>query len=147
MATVEKSIDVNVPAQVAYDQWTEFEEFPVFMEGVKEARQLDDTHLHWCADIGGVEKEWDAEITEQIPDRRIAWHSVSGAANGGIVSFQGAGNEIHIQARMDYDPKGLVENAGDAMGFVSRRVEGDLERFKDFLESRDRETGAWRGTV
>jgi uncharacterized membrane protein len=147
MATVEKSIDVGVPVTVAYNQWTQFEDFPNFMEGVKEVRQLDDRHLHWCAEVGGVEKEWDAEITEQIPDKRIAWHSVSGAPNGGVVNFEGGQDHTRIRLLMDYEPTGLVENAGDALGFMSRKVEGDLMRFKDFLERRGSATGAWRGSV
>ncbi|HEY4542048.1 MAG TPA: SRPBCC family protein [Noviherbaspirillum sp.] len=148
MSTVEKSIDVNVPVHVAYNQWTQFEDFPKFMEGVQEVRQLDDTHLHWRANVGGKEEEWQAEITEQVPDQRIAWTSRSGARNGGVVTFHHLSEGVtRIMAQIEYDPQSLTEKAGDMLGVMSRRVEGDLERFKDFIESRGQETGAWRGTV
>ncbi len=148
MSTVEKSIEVNVPVNTAYNQWTQFEDFPKFMEGITEVRQIDDTHLHWRAEIGGKEKEWDAEITEQIPDKRIAWRSTSGAANGGAVTFHKVADDTtRIMVQMDYDPEGVVENVGDAVGVFTRRVKGDLERFKDFIEARGQETGAWRGSV
>lgn len=148
MSTVEKSIDVNVPVSTAYNQWTQFEEFPKFMEGVKEVRQLNDTHMHWCANIAGKDEEWDAEITEQIPDQRIAWTSRGGKRNGGVVTFHRLSDtSTRIMLQIEYDPQGFTENVGDALGLVSRRVEGDLERFKDFIESRGHETGAWRGQV
>jgi len=148
MSIVEKSIEVDVPCSVAYNQWTQFEDFPKFMEGVEEVTQIDDTHLHWRAEIAGVTKEWDAEITEQIPDERIAWRSTSGAVNSGIVTFSELSeNSTLVSVQMQYEPEGAVENVGDAMGVLGRRVEGDLERFSDFLESRGRETGAWRGSV
>ena len=148
MSTVEKSIDVNVPVSTAYNQWTQFEDFPKFMEGITEVRQLDDTHLYWCADISGKRKEWEAEITEQIPDQRIAWRNTSGAPNGGVVSFQPLSEtSTRIMVQMEYDPEGVVENIGDVLGVFSRRVQGDLERFKEFIESRGHETGAWRGSV
>ncbi len=148
MSSIQKSIDVDVPVRTAYNQWTQFEEFPRFMEGVQEVRQLDDTHLHWRADIGGKEKEWDAVITDQVPDQRVAWRSTSGAENAGVVTFQSLGpDRTRVTLQVDYDPDGFVENVGDAMGFVSRRVEGDLDRFKQFIESRGTATGAWRGTV
>lgn len=148
MPVIEKSIEVKVPDQVAYDQWTQFEDFPLFMEGIIEVTQLDDTHLHWKADIAGQRKEWDAEITEQIPAKRIAWHSISGARNAGVVTFHHIdASTARIMLQMDYDPEGLLENAGDALGVLSRRVTGDLERFKGFIESRGAATGAWRGQV
>ena len=148
MAKVEKSIELNVPVHTAYNQWTQFEQFPQFMDGVKEVRQLDDKRLHWKADIGGKVKEWDAEIAEQTPDRRIAWHSISGTRNAGQVSFQQIdANRTRITLLMDYEPEGVVEKAGDAMGVVSGKVQGDLERFKEFIESRGRESGAWRGEI
>ena len=148
MATIERSIDVNVAVGTAYNQWTQFEEFPRFMEGVKEVQQLDDTHLHWKAEIGGKEKEWNAEITEQIPDQRIAWTSVDGAWAGGTVTFNRVSDATSkVTLRLEYEPQGLIENIGDAAGFVSRRVEGDLERFKEYIERRGQETGAWRGTI
>jgi len=148
MSTIEKSIEVNVPVHTAYNQWTQFEEFPHFMEGVKQVTQLDDTHLHWKAEIAGKEKEWDAEITEQMPDQRIAWTSRGGAVNDGIVMFQplsDARSKICLQVA--YLPEGFVENVGDELGAVSLRVQGDLERFKAFIEARGRETGAWRGKI
>jgi uncharacterized membrane protein len=148
MATIEHSIDVQVPVRTAYNQWTQFEDFPRFMEGVKEVRQLDDTRLYWRANIGGVDKEWRARIVEQVPDRGIAWQSEGGTYNSGVVSFQlESPGETRITLRIDYDPDGVLENMGDAVDAVSRRVKGDLERFKEFIEARGRETGAWRGTV
>jgi uncharacterized membrane protein len=148
MSVIEKSIEIEVPVTTAYNQWTQFEEFPKFMEGVKEVKQVDDTHLRWKADIGGKEKEWDAEITEQIPDNRIAWRSRDGAMNAGVVSFHRlSDSKSKVMLQMEYDPQGVVENVGDAVGVVSQRVLGDLERFKRYIESRGQETGAWRGTV
>jgi uncharacterized membrane protein len=148
MSTIEKSIEVNVPVRTAYNQWTQFEEFPRFMEGVKEVNQLDDTHLHWKAAIAGQEKEWDAEITEQTPDQRIAWTSRGGAINGGVVTFHRLSDaRSKVMLQLEYAPQGIAENVGDALGVVSLRVQGDLERFKVFIEKRGRETGAWRGQV
>jgi uncharacterized membrane protein len=148
MSTVEKSIEVNVPVSAAYNQWTQFEDFPKFMEGIEQVTQIDDTHLHWHASIGGVDKEWDAEITQQMPDERIAWQSVRGAPNSGVVTFEElSANSTRVTVRMQYEPEGVIESTGDAVGVLSSRVEGDLERFKEFLESRGQETGAWRGTV
>lgn len=145
---IEKAIEVNVPVHTAYNQWTQFEEFPLFMEGVKQVQQLDDKRLHWVAEIGGKTKEWDAEIFEQVPDTKIAWRSTSGARNDGIVTFQKRpADTTQVTLHLDYDPEGVVENVGDALGFVSRRVEGDLKRFKEFVESRGSETGAWRGEI
>jgi uncharacterized membrane protein len=148
MSTIEKSIEVNVPVRTAYNQWTQFESFPKFMEGVKEVRQLDDKRLHWKAQIAGKEKEWDAEITEQTPDKHIAWRSRAGAPNGGVITFhQISPTTTKLMLQLEYDPETFVEKAGDAVGIVSMRVEGDLQRFKDFMESRGQETGAWRGEI
>ena len=148
MAKIEKSIDVDVPVSVAYNQWTQFEEFPQFMEGVDEVSQLDDTRLHWKATIAGKTKEWYSKITEQIPDQRIAWTSEGGTFTAGVVTFHRIDeNETRVMLQMEYDPEGILEEVGDKLGFVSRRVEGDLGRFKEFVESRGQETGAWRGTV
>jgi len=148
MAAVEQSIVVNVPVQMAYNQWTQFEEFPRFMDGVESVRQLDDKRLHWRVNIGGKVKEWDAEITEQHPDERIAWTTRSGARNAGVVTFHRLDeNRTKIMLQVDYEPEGVVENVGDAVGVVSGRIKGDLERFKEFIESRQRETGAWRGEI
>ena len=148
MASVVDSIDVKVPVSTAYNQWTQFEEFPRFMEGVESVKQIDDTHLHWVAEVGGREKEWDAEITEQHVDERIAWNATSGAENAGVVTFHRIDDETsRVTLQMDVDPEGMVENVGTALGFLDRRVKGDLERFKEFIERRGAETGAWRGEV
>ncbi|SEO56253.1 SRPBCC family protein [Nitrosovibrio sp. Nv6] len=147
-STMEDSIEVNVPVSTAYNQWTQFEEFPKFMKGVREVRQLDDTHLHWRAEIGGKEEQWDAEITEQVPDTRIAWRSTSGAKNEGVVKFYKIGDSVtRIVIQMDYGPRGFVEEIGDALGIVKMRTSGDLRRFKEYIESRGKETGEWRGSV
>jgi uncharacterized membrane protein len=147
-STVEESIEVNVPVRTAYNQWTQFEEFPKFMDGVLEVRQLDDRHLHWRAEVGGKVKEWDAEITEQIPDKRIAWRSISGTPNGGVVTFHKIDdNTTRIMLQMEYQPEDMVENVGDALGAVRMTVRNNLQRFKEMIESRQKETGAWRGTV
>jgi len=146
MALIEKSVEVDVPVRTAYNQWTQFEEFPKFMEGVTEVRQIDSTHLHWKAQIAGKEKAWNAVITEQRPDERIAWKSTDGARNAGVVTFHRLSDQkSKIMLQMDYEPEGIVENVGEAMGAVSLRVEGDLTRFKEFIEARGRESGAWRG--
>lgn len=148
MSTIEKSIEINVPVQTAYNQWTQFEEFPKFMEGVEQVEQVNDKRLHWKANIAGKAEEWDAEITEQIPDQRIAWNSTGGVMNAGLVTFHPLSDaKSKLTLQMGYIPNGAVEAAGDAMGLVSRRVEGDLKRFKEFIESRGQETGGWRGTV
>ena len=148
MSRIDATIDVNVPTSVAYDQWTQFEEFPRFMHGVESVRQVDDTHLHWVAKIAGVQKEWDAEITQQEPDQRIAWTSISGALNAGAVDFHRLDdNKTRITLTMDIEPASVVERIGDAVGVPDRQVEGDLKRFKEFIENRAVPTGAWRGTV
>jgi uncharacterized membrane protein len=148
MASVVDSIDVKVPVSTAYNQWTQFEEFPQFMEGVKSVTQTDDTHLHWVAEVGGKEKEWDAEVTEQHPDERVAWKATSGADNAGVVTFHRIDDETtKVTLQMDVEPDGVVENVGTALGFLDRRVKGDLEKFKEFIESRGSESGAWRGDV
>ncbi|MCI0747471.1 MAG: SRPBCC family protein [Verrucomicrobia subdivision 3 bacterium] len=148
METIEKSIEVDAPISTVYNQWTQFEEFPRFMEGVKEVRQLDEKRLHWVAEVAGKRKEWDAEIFEQTPDQRIAWRSTVGARNSGQVSFQPiANNATRIALKLNYDPEGATESIGDALGVVGRRVEGDLKRFKEFIQARQHETGAWRGEI
>jgi uncharacterized membrane protein len=148
MASVEKSIEIERPVRMVYDQWTQFEEFPRFMEGVEEVVQLDDKTLHWKAKIGGKTEEWDAEIVQQIPDQQIAWRHTRGAVNSGVVTFTPLENgQTRVTLALEYDPKSVVEKVGDLLGFVSRRVEGDLERFKRFIEERSVETGAWRGEV
>jgi uncharacterized membrane protein len=146
--TITKSIEIDCPVRTVYNQWTQFEEFPRFMEGVKRVHQLDDKRLHWEAEIAGKNKEWDARITEQIPDKCIAWQPEGGEYTSGIVKFNPLGsNRTRVDLQVSYDPKGFVESTGDTLGFVSRRVENDLEHFKDFIENRSRETGAWRGTI
>lgn len=148
MSHVEKSIEVNVPVTTAYNQWTQFEEFPKFMEGVREVHQLDDTRLVWHANIGGQDESWEAEITEQIPDKRIAWRNKTGAINAGVVTFHHIDDQTsRIMLQMDYETTGFLESVGDAVGFMDSRVEGDLQRFKEFIEERQVETGAWRGEV
>ena len=148
MGTVRKSITVDAPVATVYNQWTQFEEFPEFMEGVASVTQLDDKRLHWVADIAGTREEWDAEIIDQTPDRRVAWQAIVGKKNAGAVTFTPDGeNRTRIDLELDYETAGLKEKAGAALGVVDRRVEGDLERFKNFLESRGAETGAWRGKI
>ena len=148
MAKIEKSIDVNVPVREAYNQWTQFESFPQFMEGVESVRQQGDTNLHWVATIAGKRQEWDAEITEQTPDQRIAWTSTTGDRNAGAVDFHRVSdNQTRITLTMDIEPSGAVEAIGTALGIPSGQVEGDLKRFKEFIESRGSATGAWRGEV
>jgi uncharacterized membrane protein len=148
MSNITESIDVEVPVRTAYDQWTQFEEFPKFMSAIERVDQLDDQRLHWVAKVAGKTKEWDAKITEQTPDQRVAWTATSGAENAGVVTFHRIDdNKTRVTVQMDVDPEGVVENVGDAVGVPSRQVKGDLERFKEFIESRGGETGSWRGEV
>src|SRR5262245_41505153 len=134
---IRESIEVAVPLSTAYNQWTQFEEFPRFMEGVESVRQLDASRLYWKADVGGKTVEWQAKITEQIPDMRVAWRSVSGARNSGSVTFDRIEDQrTRIHLTLEYEPEGLVENIGDFLGLVSHRARGDLERFKAFIEKR-----------
>jgi uncharacterized membrane protein len=148
MANIEQSIDVDVPVRTAYDQWTQFEEFPAFMEGVVEIRQVDDTHLHWRTKVAGREKDFDAVITEQTPDERIAWTAQAGPEHAGVVTFHRLGDaQTRVMVQMDYEPEGPAEKAGDLFGLVKRRVKGDLQRFKELIERRGAESGAWRGEV
>jgi uncharacterized membrane protein len=148
MSQIVEMVEVNVPVQVAYNQWTQFEEFPEFMEGVEKVVQLDDTTLEWTAQVAGKTKTWRAKITEQVPDQRIAWTATEGAPNAGVVTFHRIADDLtRVTLQLDVEPEGAVESAGEALGFVERRVKGDLERFKEFIEARGRETGAWRGTV
>lgn len=148
MSNVTESIDVNVPVRVVYDQWTQFETFPQFMEGVERIDQVTETKTHWVTKIGGVEREFDADITEQHPDERVAWKSTTGADQAGVVTFHRLSDTTtRVTVQMDYEPEGLVENVGDKLGIVKRRVTGDLERFKQFIEARGTETGGWRGNV
>jgi len=146
--TIHESVKLNVPVSTAYNQWTQFETFPAFMSSVQEVRQLDDTHLHWKATIAGKLKEWDAEITEQIPDQQIAWRSTSGVGNSGVVTFHPlSGSRSRVELQMQYSPETLTEELGGAVGGVKMAAKGNLRRFKRLVESHGRETGAWRGTV
>jgi uncharacterized membrane protein len=148
MEHVEKIVEVERPLSTVYNQWTQFEEFPHFMKGVKEVRQLDDTHLHWRAEVWGKEMEWDAEITEQEPDKRISWKSLSGAPNAGTVRFESLGpSRTRVRLVMAYEPQDAVENVGDALGLFSAQVQTSVSDFKTFIERRGAETGAWRGEV
>lgn len=147
-SSVTESIEVNVPIRTAYNQWTQFEQFPQFMSTVHEVQQLSDTRLHWRATIAGVEKEWDAEITEQVPDKRIAWRSTSGVPNEGVVTFKEiADGKTSITLKMTYIPETMTEEVGDTFGAVKLQAKENLRKFKNLLESRGTETGAWRGTV
>jgi uncharacterized membrane protein len=147
-SSVEESIEVNVPVSTAYNQWTQFEEFPRFMDSVQEVKQLDNARLHWRANVAGKTKEWDAEITEQIPDQRIAWRSIGGVRNEGVVTFNKiSDNKTRIVLHMDYQPETAGEKIGDAVGGVKLTAKGNLKRFKDLIEGRGVETGAWRGTI
>jgi uncharacterized membrane protein len=148
MTEVTQSDDVSVDVRTAYNQWTQFEEFPHFMEGVERVEQLDDTHLRWDVEIAGVERSFEAEITEQTPDQRIAWTSRSGPEQGGVVTFHALDDEqTRVTLQMHFDPEGIAEQVADKTGLVNMRTKGDLERFKEFIEGRGTETGAWRGEV
>jgi uncharacterized membrane protein len=148
MKRIEKTVEVDRPIRTVYNQWTQFEEFPRFMDGVKSVQQLDDTHVRWRAEIWGKDKEWDAEITEQVPDERISWKSVSGAPNVGTVRFEPLGaDRTRVRLVMAYEPQGAIENAGDALGALSARVQSSVDNFKKYIEERGSEDGGWRGTV
>jgi uncharacterized membrane protein len=148
MAEMEKSIVVDAPLREVYNQWTQFESFPEFMDGVVEVRQLDDKRLYWRAQVGSAEREWHAEIVDQTPDQRIAWRSLTEVEHGGAVLFESVDEDrTRVTLRMRYDPEGLAENLGAALGFVGRQVEGDLERFRDLMERRGRASGGWRGEI
>ena len=147
-SNITATVGVDVPASTAYKQWTQFEDFPKFMDGVESVQQLDDRRLRWRAEIGGTTVERDAEITEQPADARIAWRSTSGASNAGVVTFHHVSpGSCRVALQLDYDPEGIIENVGDFLGVVSGRARGDLARFKKFIEERGHETGAWRGEI
>jgi peroxiredoxin len=148
MSVIHASIEVDVPVRVAYDQWTQFEEFPRFMEGIEQVRQLDETNLHWVARIAGVQREWDAKVTEQIPDQLVAWTSVDGIRNDGLVTFDAMSDRrTEVTLRLDVEPDGVLETVADTLGVIEKRAVDDLGRFKEFIEDRRRPTGAWRGEV
>jgi uncharacterized membrane protein len=149
MTTIEQSIDLDVPVRAAYDQWTQFEEFPKFMKGVEEIRQLDDRHLHWVAELGGSRHEWDAEITEQLPDERVAWRNTDGKDNAGVVTFHKLDDaRSRVMVQIDFVPEGIKEKVGSALNAPDRQIKGDLERFKELVEAKGGpDEGGWRGEV
>ena len=148
MKTIEESIDVEVPVSVAYNQWTQFESFPSFMDGIARVDQLSDTTLHWVADVGGTTREWDAEITEQHPDHRVAWKAVDQPGPHGVVTFHKLDDaRTRVMVQLDYEPEGLKESIGSLARADDRKVKGDLESFKDLIESTGHESGGWRGTI
>jgi uncharacterized membrane protein len=148
MTTIARGVEVDVPASVAYAAWTQFESFPQFMEGVEEIRQQDDRHLHWRANVWGKTEEWDAEITEQIPNKRIAWRSERGAHNAGVVTFHRLGDDrSRVMLQMAYEPERLTEKIGSALGLMTGRIEADLRRFKRFVESEGHHIEGWRGEI
>jgi uncharacterized membrane protein len=148
MKTIEESIEIEVPVSTVYNQWTQFESFPQFMDGIERVEQKGDTRLHWVAEIGGDKREWDAEITEQHPDHRVAWKAINQEGPNGVVTFHKLDDShTKVMVQMEYEPEGMKESVGSAVGLDSHRVKGDLESFKDFIESRGVETGAWRGNV
>ena len=147
-SSIVETIEVNVPVRTAYNQWTQFEDFPQFMKSVKEIRQLDDKRLHWKANIAGEDKEWDSEITEQIPDKRIAWRSIGGVQNAGVVTFHKISDNVtRVTLQMDYQPDGALEAIGDALGAVRMETRANLQNYKEMMEKRGSETGAWRGKI
>ena len=148
MAKVEESIEVEAPIRQVYNQWTQFETFPQFMEHVETVSQVDDTHLHWKATIAGKTEEWDAEVTEQHPDERVAWRSTSGSQHAGVVTFHRIGDATtKVMLQLDAEPHGVIEKIGDALGVLDREAKADLKRFKEYIESRGQETGAYREDV
>lgn len=148
MSTITKSVEVHVPLSTAYNQWTQFETFPSFMEGVVEVQQLDETRLHWVTRVAGVTREFDATVVAQEPDRRVAWRSDAGTDHAGEVTFdQVDADTTRVTAEMTFEPDGFAETVAATLGILGRRVESDLERFREFIEGRGAETGAWRGTV
>ena len=145
---VEKSIQVDAPVRAVYNQWTQFEEFPQFMEGVSEIRQLSDSMTHWKTEIGGIKREFDAKITEQLPDERVAWTSIEGSKQAGVVTFHRLDEgKSRVMLQLEFEPEGAMEKAGDKLGVIKTRAKNDLKRFKSFIENRGRESGAWRGDV
>jgi uncharacterized membrane protein len=148
MKTIEESIEIEAPVSTAYNQWTQFESFPQFMDGIKRVEQRDDTRLRWTAEVGGNQREWDAEITEQHPDHRVAWKALNQEGPNGVVTFHKLDDShTKVMVQMEYEPEGMKESLGSVVGFDSHRVKGDLESFKEFIESRGSESGAWRENV
>lgn len=148
VSSVTESVDVNVPIRTAYNQWTQFTEFPEFMEGVEEVNQVTDTMTHWRVKVAGVTREFDAQITEQTPDERVAWHSIEGPEHAGVVTFHRTSEDTtRVTTQMEIDPEGFAENVADKAGLLKHRAKADLKRFKDFIEHRGTATGGWRGNV
>ena len=148
METIKETIEVNVPVSTAYNQWTQFADFPKFMDGVRSVEQLDDTHLRWVAEVGGQSRDWQAEIVEQVPEQRIAWRATDGDGPNGLVSFEPLGEDTTlVTVEMSYEPEGMKEQLGAKVGLDSRQVKEDLNRFKELVETMGSETGAWRGEV
>ncbi len=148
MSVVTETIEVDVPVSVAYNQWTQFEDFPQFMDGIESVSQLDDTHLRWVASIAGVRREWTALITEQLPDKRIAWEAIEGVTNSGLVTFDPIGpGSTRVSLTLEFEPAGVVEGLADRIGLVRSKAHADLERFREFITSRGAATGAWRHEV
>ena len=149
MTSVTESVDVNVPIRTAYDQWTQFEEFPNFMDGVESITQIDATHTHWVTKVAGQTREFDAAITEQHPEERVAWKSTGGdTKHAGVVTFHRLGdNQTRVSIQLDWEPEGLAEKVGSAVGVDSHQVKADAKRFKEFIESRGDASGSWRGDV
>jgi len=148
MTSQTQTVEVAVPVRTAYNQWTQFEQFPKFMKRVKEVRQINDTLTHWTVEINGVRREFDAQITDQQPDRRVSWMSTSGTRQGGVVTFEELDPQhTRVTAQLDLEPEGLAENVADKTGMVSHHVKQDLENFKEYIEHRGTESGAWRGSV
>jgi uncharacterized membrane protein len=148
VSSITKSVEVEVPVQAAYDQWTQFEDFPRFMEGVEEVVQVDDRHLRWNVRVAGAERTFDAEITEQHPDERVAWKATGETMHAGVVTFHRLDDgKTKVTLQMDLEPSDWVERVGDALGIVDARIQGDLDRFKEFIEERHVPTGAWRGEI
>ena len=148
MKTIEESIEVDVPVSTAYNQWTQFETFPKFMDGVDRVEQTDDTHLRWAAEVGGERREWDAEITEQHPDHRVAWKALDQDGPNGVVTFHKLDDaRTKVMVQMDYEPEGMKESVGSMVGLDDRRVKKDLAAFKDLIEATGHETGGWRGNI
>ncbi|MDQ0735732.1 putative membrane protein [Arthrobacter agilis] len=144
---VEETVVVNLPVTTVYNQWTQFEEFPHFMGGIKQITQLSDDRLEWVAEIGGIRRQWEARVLEQVPDRKVSWAATEGATNAGTVSFEDLGGTTRVNLVLEYEPEGLVEKVGDKLNVVENQAKADLHRFKEFIESESYATGAWRGTV
>lgn len=148
MRTIEESIEIEVPVTTAYNQWTQFESFPEFMDGIERVEQQGDSRLHWVAEVGGQKHEWDAEITEQHPDSRVAWKALDQEGPNGVITFHKLDDSrTKVMVQMDYEPEGMKESIASMVGMDSRRVKGDLESFKEYIEARGSETGAWRGDI